>query len=92
MLIQAVILALAALGPMPAAPTQEAQVQEVQFRGRGGSCPDGYDFNYSNGRCFPNEYHAPGAYVRPRYAPYGHGYGDRYYRRHRHSYGYYDRY
>lgn len=90
MLIQAAILSLAALGPMPAAPAQDAQVQLVQFPGRGGSCPHGYDFNYSNGRCYPNDYHAPGTYVRPRYAPYGYGYGERYYRPHRHRY--YERY
>lgn len=94
MLIQAAILALAALGPISAAPVQEeSQIQQVQFPGRGaGSCPHGYDFNYSNGRCYPNGYHAPGAYARPRYAPYGYGDGD--YRPHRHRYAprYYERY
>lgn len=93
MLIQAAILALAALGPISPAPVQEeAQIQQVQFPGRGGSCPHGYDFNYSNGRCYPNDYRAPGAYARPRYVPYG--YGDGYYRprRDRYAPGYYERY
>lgn len=91
MLIQAVVLALSALGPVSAAPAQDPLVQQVQFPGRNGWCPRGYDFNYSNGYCYPNEYHAPGLYVRPvpQYRP-PHGY----YRPHRHGYppGYYDRY
>lgn len=94
MLVQAVLLALVGLGPITAAPHQDTQVQQVQFRGRAGSCPDGYDFNYSNGRCFPNDYHAPGAYARPRYAPHRYGHRDRYYRHHRDRYAprYHERY
>lgn len=45
-------------------------VERVQFRGGpNGQCPDGYDFNYANGRCYPNDYRAPGYYSRsqPRY-------------------------
>ncbi|MET4479636.1 hypothetical protein ABIB66_004179 [Bradyrhizobium sp. F1.13.3] len=89
-LIQAAVLALAGFGPVTAAPAQDAQVQQVQFRGRAGGCPHGYDFNYSDGRCYPNDYHAPGAYARPRYVPYGDGY----YRHQRHGYAprYYERY
>jgi hypothetical protein len=90
-LIQAVVLAMSTLGPVSAAPAQEPLVQQVQFPGRNGWCPRGYDFNYSNGYCYPNGQHAPGLYVRPtprHYAPEG------YYRPHRHRYppGYYDRY
>lgn len=84
------ILALSALGPISAPPAQESLIQQVQFPGRNGSCPRGYDFNYSNGYCFPNDYHAPGLYVRPvpHYPPY------RYYRPYRHRYrpDYYERY
>lgn len=32
-----------------------------------GSVPGANDFNYSNGRCYPNDYHAPGAYARGGY-------------------------
>ncbi|EJN12869.1 hypothetical protein PMI42_03875, partial [Bradyrhizobium sp. YR681] len=36
--------------------------------GRGGQprrgCGDGYDYNYSDGRCYPNGYKAPGVYAR----------------------------
>lgn len=32
-------------------------VQQVQ-----GRCSDGFDYNYSDGRCYPNGYHAPGVY------------------------------
>ena len=93
-LVQAALLALAGLGPITAAPDRDTQVQQIQFRGREGECPDGYDFNYSNGRCYPNGYHAPGAYARPRYVPQPYGYGDGYYRRQRDWYGprYYERY
>jgi hypothetical protein len=56
-----------------------ASIQQIQFRGSpGGGCPHGYDFNFSNGRCFPNEYKAPGVYNRP--AP-----NYRYYRSHRYG-------
>jgi hypothetical protein len=40
--------------------------------GPGGQCPDGYDFSYNNGRCYPNNYRAPGAY---RNDSYGSGQG-----------------
>lgn len=33
-------------------------VQQVQI-----GCGDGYDYNYSDGRCYPNGYHAPGVYA-----------------------------
>lgn len=96
MLIHTAILALAALGPVAGAPAQEAQFQQIQFRGRDGGCPPGYDFNFSNGRCYPNNYHAPGTYKRP--LPDDPPYGYRY-RHHRYDapdYGYrpryYDRY
>lgn len=32
-------------------------LQQVQIR-----CGDGYDLNYSDGRCYPNGHHAPGVY------------------------------
>ncbi len=93
MLIRATLLALAALGQVPAASAQDASVYQIQFRGRpDGGCPRGYDFNFSNGRCYPNDYHAPGAYNRPAPEPYGDGY----YRHHRYGaypgYGYEPRY
>jgi hypothetical protein len=77
---------------MPAPPTAEPSVQQVQFRGHGGGCPHGYDFNFSNGRCYPNAYKAPGVYVRPIPDDPPRGY----YRSHRYGYpryapGYYDR-
>lgn len=91
MFIRAALLALATLGPISAASAQDASVQQIQFRGRqDGACPRGYDFNFSNGRCYPNDYHAPGAYNRPEPEPYGRGYY-----RHRGygpSYGYAPRY
>jgi hypothetical protein len=31
-------------------------VRQVQFRKPEGQCPDGYDFNDSTKRCYPNEY------------------------------------
>jgi hypothetical protein len=61
---------LIAIASVPAA-SPEPLVEQVQFRaGPGGQCPDGYDFNHSNGRCYPNDYHAPGYYNRPD-SPYG---------------------
>ncbi|MGY3357498.1 hypothetical protein ACVWZK_004161 [Bradyrhizobium sp. GM0.4] len=97
MLVQAATLALVGLGPISSAPIQEVPVQQIQFPGRAGGCPVGYDFNFSNGRCYPNSYHAPGVYKRP--LPDDPPYGYRY-RHHRYSdrpgYGYgpryYDRY
>lgn len=72
MLTRVAILTLAILGPISAATADEAPLHQIQFRGGpGGQCPDGYDFNYSNGRCFPNDYRAPGAYARPTYRRYG---------------------
>ena len=71
MLIRAAILALATLGPISAPSAQDASVHQIQFRGSpGGGCPDGYDYNFSNGRCYPNEYRAPGAYRRDPYEAY----------------------
>lgn len=62
---------LIAIASVPAA-SPEALVEQVQFRGGpGGQCPDGYDFNHSNGRCYPNDYHAPGYYNRPEPNYYG---------------------
>jgi hypothetical protein len=86
-------VALALQVGMPAS-TAEPSVQQVQFRGRNGGCPDGYDFNFSNGRCYPNSYKAPGVYVRPRPDDPPPGYYG--YRSHRYGYpryapGYYDR-
>jgi hypothetical protein len=75
---------------------QPSPVQQVQFRGsRDGGCPHGYDFNYSNGRCYPNAYKAPGVYARPMPDDPPPGYG--YYRSHRYgdpryAPGYYPRY
>lgn len=87
--------ALALQVGMSAPPSDGASIQQVQFRGSPeGACPRGYDFNFSNGRCYPNEYKAPGVYNRPRpeYPPPGYGY----HRSHRNGYpgyapGYYDR-
>jgi hypothetical protein len=74
--------ALALQVGISAPPPNEPSAQQVQFRGSPeGACPRGYDFNYSNGRCYPNAYHAPGVYVRPN--PYdseqGYGYRSRRY-------------
>ncbi|MGY4488182.1 hypothetical protein ACVWWR_007373 [Bradyrhizobium sp. LM3.2] len=54
-----------------------------------------YDFNYSNGRCYPNAYKAPGVYARPIPDDPPRGYG--YYRSQRYgdpryAPGYYPRY
>ncbi|WP_298243620.1 hypothetical protein [uncultured Bradyrhizobium sp.] len=77
-----IALALAGLlgfATVPAA-SPAPMVEQVQFRAApGGRCPDGYDFNHSNGRCYPNGYHAPGVYTRnpgphEYYGNYG-GYG-----------------
>lgn len=69
--------------------------QQVQFRGSpDGACPPGYDFNFSNGRCYPNGYKAPGVYKRP--LPDDPPYGYRHYRHPRYDgdpgYGYRPRY
>lgn len=67
----------------PGRPSKRPAAAPRTFRLRNGWCPRGYDFNYSNGYCYPNGYHAPGLYVRPtprHYAPEG------YYRPHRHRY------
>jgi hypothetical protein len=77
--------------PSPDGPS----IQQVQFPGRDGGCPPGYDFNFSNGRCYPNAYKAPGVYKRPIPDDPPPGYG--YYRSHRYGYprhapGYYGRY
>lgn len=70
-MIELALAGLIAFATVPAA-TPAPMVQQVQFRGGpGGQCPDGYDFNHSNGRCYPNDYHAPGVYTRNR----GYGYG-----------------
>lgn len=59
-------VALALQVGISAPPSDGASMQQVQFRGApGGACPRGYDFNFSNGRCYPNEYKAPGVYNRP---------------------------
>jgi hypothetical protein len=69
-----IVLALAGLiafANVPAAPL-EPMMEQVQFRGGPtGQCPHGYDYNHSNGRCYPNNAHAPGVYNRG----YGPGYG-----------------
>jgi hypothetical protein len=80
MLVAIAGVALALQVGMPAPSLDGPPIQQVQFRGSPqGGCPHGYDFNYSNGRCFPNEYKAPGVYNRP--IP-----RHRYYRSHRHGY------
>jgi hypothetical protein len=68
---------IAALGISPSIAETEVPVQQVQFRGGpSGQCPDGYDFNYNNGRCFPNDYRAPGSYAADPYrSRRGYGYG-----------------
>ncbi|EJN13984.1 hypothetical protein PMI42_02450, partial [Bradyrhizobium sp. YR681] len=57
----AVALVALALIPMKEAPRPEAGlkplVQQVQVR-----CGDGFDYNYSDGRCYPNGHHPPGVY------------------------------
>jgi hypothetical protein len=56
---------IAAFCVSPSLADPQALVHQAQFRGGpGGQCPDGYDFNYSNGRCYANNYRAPGAYQR----------------------------
>ena len=72
-MIELALAGLIAFATVPAA--SPALVEEqVQIRGGpGGQCPDGYDFNHSNGRCFPNDYHAPGVYTQDS----GPGYGRR---------------
>ncbi|OAF11830.1 hypothetical protein AYJ54_08275 [Bradyrhizobium centrolobii] len=49
---------IASAGLSPSAARPEPMVQQVQIRG----CGDGYDYNYSDGRCYPNGQHAPGVY------------------------------
>ncbi|MBR0958698.1 hypothetical protein [Bradyrhizobium japonicum] len=71
-MIELALAGLIAFATVPAA-TPAPMVEQVQFRGGpGGQCPRGYDFNHSNGRCYPNDYHAPGVYTRDP----GPGYGD----------------
>ncbi|MHB0767910.1 hypothetical protein [Bradyrhizobium sp. 5.13L] len=79
-MIELALAGLIAFASVPAAPPAP-MVEQVQFRGGpGGQCPHGYDFNHSNGRCYPNDHHAPGVYTRdpgPRYGGGGlcpHGY------------------
>nr|GAJ35430.1 hypothetical protein BDOA9_0146360 [Bradyrhizobium sp. DOA9] len=63
-MIELALAGLLAFATVPAAPTAP-MVEQVQFRGGpGGQCPHGYDYNHSNGRCYPNDYHAPGVYTR----------------------------
>lgn len=63
-MIELALAGLIAFATVPAA-SPEPTVEQVQFRGGpGGQCPHGYDYNHSNGRCYPNEYHAPGVYTR----------------------------
>jgi hypothetical protein len=87
--------ALALQVGMSAPPPVGTSIQQVQFRGSPqGACPPGYDFNFSNGRCYPNAYKAPGVYNRP--LPDDPPPGDGYYRSHRYGYPrhaprYYDR-
>jgi hypothetical protein len=65
----AALIASAGVLPSAAAPL-EPLVQEVQFRGSpGGGCPDGFAFNYSDGRCYPNGRQPPGEYAQPEYQP-----------------------
>ncbi|WP_082081276.1 hypothetical protein [Bradyrhizobium sp. LTSP857] len=60
------LIAFAALPPT--AVGSEPVVQEIQFRGGpGGQCPDGFAFNYSDGRCYRNGRQPPGEYARPQY-------------------------
>ena len=78
-------VALAFQVGLPAPPSAEPSVQQVQFRGSpDGACPRGYDFNFSNGRCYPNAHKAPGVYNRPN--PYDPQPGYGYYRPHRYGY------
>jgi hypothetical protein len=72
-MIELALAGLIAFATVPAA-SPEPKVEQVQFRGGpGGQCPDGYDFNHSNGRCYPNDYHAPGYYTAPGPTYRGHG-------------------
>ncbi|QOZ77004.1 hypothetical protein XH83_16995 [Bradyrhizobium sp. CCBAU 53351] len=72
-MIELALAGLIAFATVPA-PPPEPMVEQVQFRGGpGGQCPDGYDFNHSNARCYPNDYHAPGVYT----GGPGQGYGRR---------------
>lgn len=85
MILRIAALALMAAAPLSAAKAQDATVHQIQFRGSpGGGCPDGYDFNFSDGRCYPNGYRAPGTYRADPYADQyrqDRGYGGRgYYR------------
>ena len=70
-MIELALAGLIAFATVPAA-SPEPMVQQVQFRGGpGGQCPHGYDFNHSNGRCYPNGRHAPGVYTRDPGPNYG---------------------
>ncbi|TGN90120.1 hypothetical protein EOW77_0007530 [Bradyrhizobium yuanmingense] len=72
-MIELALAGLLAFATEPAAPTAP-MVKQVQFRGGpGGQCPHGYDYNHSNGRCYPNDRHAPGVYT----GGHGSGYGRR---------------
>lgn len=64
------------LNVQPSLADGEMTVQQVQFRGGpGGQCPDGYAFNFDNGRCYPNGYAPPGVYARGYDRPYQRPYG-----------------
>ena len=74
-MIELALAGLIAFATVPAA-SPAPMVEQVQFRGGpGGQCPHGYDYNYSSGRCYPNDYHAPGVYTAPtqRYGREGYG-------------------
>lgn len=76
-MIELALAGLIAFASVPAA-SPAPMVEQVQFRGGpGGQCPDGYDFNHSNGRCYPNDYHAPGVYTAPNRGYERRGYGRR---------------
>src|ERR1700752_5478554 len=62
-MIELALAGLIAFASVPAA-SPEPRIEQVQFRGGpGGQCPDHYDYNHSNGRCYPNGAHAPGYYT-----------------------------
>jgi hypothetical protein len=70
MIALAAFIASALMAPSAAEPG--TTVQQVQFRaGPGGACPDHYDFNLSDGNCYPSDYHALGVYRRGEGRRYG---------------------
>jgi hypothetical protein len=67
-MLQIILVIFAVLAPTASSRAEATLFRQVQFRGGpNGECPNGYDFNIRNGRCYPNGVLPPQYQVRPRY-------------------------